>query len=69
MSDEWSKYKGILDREDEEFRRAMEKELSSLLFPNFSNKYKILAGVDIITQSQLDLGIFKQNLALFPWVL
>ena len=35
MSDEWSKYKQILDSEDEEFRRAMEKEVSTLLFPKF----------------------------------
>ena len=60
---------GVLDREDEEFRRAMEEEVSTLLSSKFSNKYRILAGVDIITQNQIDLPIFKQCLALFPWLL
>ena len=59
MSDNWDKYGRILDREDEEFRRAMEKEISTLLSLEFSSKYRILAGVDIITHSQLDLPIFK----------
>ena len=66
MSEEWSKCKRILDREDEEFRMAMEGEVSTLLSSKFSNKYRILAGVDIITQSQIDLLIFKQCLALLP---
>ena len=65
MSEEWSKYKKILDREDEEFKGAMEDEVGTLLSSKFSNKYRILAGVDIITQSQRDLPIFKQCLALF----
>ena len=59
MSDEWDKYKRILDREDEEFRRTMEKEVSTLLSLKFSSKYRILAGVDIIAHSQLDLPIFR----------
>ena len=37
----------------------MEEEVST-----FSNKYRILVGVDIIAQSQIDLPIFKQCLAL-----
>ena len=66
MSEEWRKYKKILDREDEEFKRAMEEEVSTLLPSKFSNKHRILAGVDIIAQSQRDLPIFKQCfLALF----
>ena len=32
MSEEWSKYKKILDQEDEEFKRAMETEVSISLF-------------------------------------
>ena len=75
MSDEWGRYKKILDREDEEFRRAMEAEVSTIFLSEFSNKYRILAGVDIImefsnkyrilagidiiTQYPLDFTIFK----------
>ena len=66
MSEEWSKYKRILDREDEEFRRAMEEEVSTVFSSKFSNEYRILAGRDIIAQSQIDLLIFKQCIALFP---
>ena len=36
MSEEWSKYKKILDREDEEFRKAMEEEVSTLLSSKFA---------------------------------
>ena len=42
MSDEWSKYKKILDRENEEFRRAMEPEISTPFFSKFSSKYIVL---------------------------
>ena len=66
MSEEWGKYKRILEREDEEFGRAMEEEVSTLFSSKFSNEYIILAGVDIITQCQVDFPIFKQCLALFP---
>ena len=59
MSDKWDKYKKILDREDEEFKRAMEVEVSTSLFPKFSSKYRILAGVDIIAQYPIDFTIFK----------
>ena len=55
-------YKKIPDREEEEFSRAMEVEVSTPLLP----KYRILAGVDIITQSQLDLEIFQAVLSSFP---
>ena len=48
MADDWSKYAVILEREDKEFRRAMEEEVSTLFSFEFSNKYTILAGVDII---------------------
>ena len=64
MSDKWSKYKRILDREDEEFSKAMEEKVSTLLFSKFSYNHIILAGVDIITQSQLDFEIFKHCIAL-----
>ena len=59
MADEWSKYKRILDREDEEFKRAMEVEVSTSLFSEFSSKYRILAGLGIITKSQLNFAIFN----------
>ena len=35
MSDEWKKYKEILDSEDKEFREAMEKEVSTSLPSEF----------------------------------
>ena len=66
MSKEWGKYKRILDREDKEYRRAMEEEVSTFISSKFRNKYRILAGVDIIAQSQIDLPIFKQCLTLMP---
>ena len=69
MPEEWSKYIRILEREDKELRRAMEEEGSTLFSSKFNNEYKILAGVDIIAQCQVDLSIFKQWLALFPWLL
>ena len=69
MSDGWAKYKRILEREDEEFKKAMEAEVSILLFSRFSSKCRILAGVDIITQSQIAFLIFKQCLAPFPCLL
>ena len=69
MIDEWSKYVAILDREDKEFRRVMEEEVSTLCSSSFSSKYRILVGVDIIAQHEIDLLIFKQCLALLPWLL
>ena len=38
MSDECAKYKRIWGREDEEFKKAMEAEVSTLLFSRFSSK-------------------------------
>ena len=49
MVDEWSKYANILEREDKEFRRVMEEEVSTLFSFKRSSKYRFLAGVDIIT--------------------
>ena len=54
----------ILEREDKEFRKAMEEEVSTLFFSKFKSKHRILAKVDIITQCEIDLFIFKQDLAL-----
>ena len=51
-------------REDKEFRRAMEEEVSTLFSSKFSNEYRILVGVAMIAQCQIDLLIFKQCLAL-----
>ena len=59
MADEWEKYKGILEREDEEFKKAMEVEVSTLSCPRFSSKYIILVGVDIIAQLSMNFAIFK----------
>ena len=59
MSNKWNKYKKILDREDEEFKKAIEVKVSTLLFSKFSSKYRILAGVGIITRNPIDLAIFK----------
>ena len=64
MSEEWSKYAKILEREDNEFRRVMETEVSTLCSSGFSSKYRILAGVDIIAQHEIVLSMFKQCLAL-----
>ena len=63
MSDGWSRYKGILEREDKEFKKAIEVEVSTLLFSKFSSKYRILAGVGIITQSPIDFAIFQVMLS------
>ena len=49
MSDEWDKYKQILEIKDEEFKKAMEMEVSTSSFPRFSSKCRILVGIDIIT--------------------
>ena len=59
----------ILEREDKEFRRAMEEEISTLFSSKFSSKYGILAGDDIISQHEIDLLIFKQCLALLSRLL
>ena len=37
-SDEWAKYKIILEEEDEEFQKAMEAEVSTLFCPRFIRK-------------------------------
>ena len=46
------KYRKILEREDEEFKKAMEAEVSTLLFPKFSSQCRILVGIDIIAHFQ-----------------
>ena len=43
MLEAWSKYKRILDREDKEFRRAMEEEVSTLPLMNISKKMSKIA--------------------------
>ena len=68
MAEDWNNLVAILERDDKEFMRVMEAEVSTV-FSRFSSKYKILAGVDIITQHQIDLPIFKHCLALLPWLL
>ena len=68
MAEDWNKLAVILESEDKEFRRAMEAEVSTV-FSRFSSKYRILAGVDIISQHEMDLSIFKQCLALLALLL
>ena len=69
MVDEWNKYAANLEREDKEFRRVMEEEVSILFSSKFSNEYRMLAWMDIITQHQINLLIFKQCLALLAQLL
>ena len=68
MAEDWKKLAAILEREDKKFRRVMEAEVSTI-FSRISSKYRILAGVDTITQCQIALLIFKQCLALLPLLL
>ena len=64
MVDGWNKLSAILEREDREFRRVMEEEVSTLFSSKFSNEYRILAGVDIITQHQIDFQAVPSSLAM-----
>ena len=51
MSEDWHKYLQILEREDEEFRRAMQEEVSIVsILLNLIVNNRILAGTGIITQ-------------------
>ena len=59
MADELERYRQILERKDEEFRRTMEAELSTLSFPRFNSKCRILAGMDIIAHSSMNFAVFK----------
>ena len=62
--EDWNKLAVTLEREDKEFRRVMEAEVSIVYFSKFNNEYRTLAVVDIIAQHQIGLPIFKQFLAL-----
>ena len=64
MSEEWSKYAKILEREDKEFKRAMQEEVSvtSVLFYfslNLIVNDRALAWAGIITKCEKDLSSFK----------
>ena len=59
MSDEWDMYKKILEREDKEFKKAMEGEVSILRLSKFSSKHRLLTRVGIITQNPIHLVISK----------
>ena len=59
MADKWEKYMHILEREDKEFKEAMEVEVSTSSCPRFSSKCRILVGIDIITHSSMNFEIFK----------
>ena len=39
MAEDWDKLSAILEREDREFRRAVEEEVSTLFSSKFSNEY------------------------------
>ena len=65
MSKEWNKYAKIPEREDKEFKRAMQEEASITLvlfyFPlNLTANRRALAWAGIITQCEKDLSIFRQ---------
>ena len=47
----------------------MEEKVSILCSSRSSSKYRILAGVDVIAQCEIDLLIFKQCLALIMAVI
>ena len=49
----------ILERGDTEFKKAMEVEVSTLLFPTFSSECRVSAGVDITAQFSVNFAIFK----------
>ena len=55
MSDEWWKFAWILEREEQEFRRALQEEVSifSILFGLEVNN-GILTGAGIITQDKIE---------------
>ena len=64
MSEEWSKYAKILEREDKKFKRAMQEEVSItsvfFYFPlNLIANSRALVGAGIIAQCERDLSIFK----------
>ena len=65
MSEEWHKYAQILEREDEEFRRAMQEEVSiiSILLNLVINNW-ILAVARIITQHEKKFLNFQSMLLL-----
>ena len=70
MSEEWHKYVKILEREDQEFKRAMQEEVSiiSILFYfslNLVVNNRILAGAGIITQREKGLSNFQVMLSSF----
>ena len=47
------------EREEEEFKTAMEVERSTLLCPRFSSQCRILVGIDIIAQLSINFVICK----------
>ena len=60
MSEEKCKYVQILEREDQEFRRAMQEEVSIILILlNLVVNNGILAGAGVITQCKKELSILK----------
>ena len=74
MSEEWSKYAKILEKEDKEFKRVMQEEVSitSVLFyfpVNLTANNRPLARAGIITQCEIDLSNFRQCLGLMLWLL
>ena len=61
MSEEWHKYAQILEREDQEFRRAMQEEVSIIsILLNLVVNNGILAGAGIVTQHKKELSNIKQ---------
>ena len=61
MSEEWHKYGQTLEREDQEFRRAMQEEVSIIsILLNLVLNNGILAGAGIITQHKKEFLNFNQ---------
>ena len=60
MSEEWCKFVQILEKEDWEFRRAMQEEVSIVsILLNLVVNNQLLAGAGIITQHKKELLNFK----------
>ena len=64
MSEEWSNYAKILEREDKEFKRPMWEEVSITLVLfyfslNLTANNRALAAVGIFTQHEKDLSTFQ----------
>ena len=59
MSEEWGKFAWNLEGEEQEFRRALQEEVSIfLILLSLVVNNEILSGAGIITQHKKDVGSF-----------